>query len=114
MNAICERLVGTLPRDAGPFGIVRQLLEPVVVACDGEEREALLAGAAALAKPVLYRLTGSTVHPGRCQSAASHSAWRFAARSRTFRDGRISGLGGCKIASQAGRGQDGNAWPRSP
>ena len=35
-----------------PFGIVRQLLEPVV-ASDVEEREALLAGAAALAEPVL-------------------------------------------------------------
>src|SRR6266540_3922016 len=37
-----------------PFGIVRQLLEPAVVACDADEREALLAGAAALAKPVLF------------------------------------------------------------
>jgi DNA-binding NarL/FixJ family response regulator len=37
-----------------PFGIVRQLLEPVVVACDPQERDALLAGAAALAKPVLF------------------------------------------------------------
>jgi DNA-binding CsgD family transcriptional regulator len=37
-----------------PFGIVRQLLEPAVVAGDPEERAALLAGAAALAKPVLF------------------------------------------------------------
>ena len=44
---------GELEREL-PFGIVRQLLEPVVVACDAEEREALLAGAAALAKPVLF------------------------------------------------------------
>jgi predicted ATPase len=44
---------GELEREL-PFGIVRQLLEPVVVACDPEEREALLAGAAALAKPVLF------------------------------------------------------------
>ena len=44
---------GELERDL-PFGIVRQLLEPVVVAYDVEEREALLAGAAALAKPVLF------------------------------------------------------------
>ncbi len=36
-----------------PFGIVRQLLEAVVVASHAGEREALLAGAAALAKPVL-------------------------------------------------------------
>jgi DNA-binding CsgD family transcriptional regulator/Flp pilus assembly protein TadD len=44
---------GELERDL-PFGIVRQLLEPVVVAYDVEEREALLTGAAALAKPVLF------------------------------------------------------------
>jgi DNA-binding CsgD family transcriptional regulator len=44
---------GELEREL-PFGIVRQLLEPVVIACDAEEREALLAGAAALAKPVLF------------------------------------------------------------
>jgi DNA-binding CsgD family transcriptional regulator len=37
-----------------PFGVVRQLLEPVVVASDNEERGTLLAGAAALAKPVLF------------------------------------------------------------
>jgi DNA-binding CsgD family transcriptional regulator len=44
---------GELERDL-PFGIVRQLLEPAVVASDPEERESLLAGAAALAKPVLF------------------------------------------------------------
>jgi DNA-binding CsgD family transcriptional regulator len=44
---------GELEREL-PFGIVRQLLEPVVVASDADEREALLAGAAALAKPVLF------------------------------------------------------------
>jgi DNA-binding CsgD family transcriptional regulator len=44
---------GELERDL-PFGIVRQLLEPVVVASDTEEREALLAGAAGLAKSVLF------------------------------------------------------------
>jgi DNA-binding CsgD family transcriptional regulator len=44
---------GELEREL-PFGIVRQLLEPVVMACDPEERAALLAGAAALAKPVLF------------------------------------------------------------
>jgi DNA-binding CsgD family transcriptional regulator len=44
---------GELEREL-PFGIVRQLLEPVLAACGGEDREALLAGAAALAKPVLF------------------------------------------------------------
>ncbi len=44
---------GELEREL-PFGIVRQLLEPVVVACGPQQREALLAGAAALAKPVLF------------------------------------------------------------
>jgi predicted ATPase len=42
---------GQLEREL-PFGIVRQLLEPVV-ATDPVEREVLLAGAAALAQPVL-------------------------------------------------------------
>ena len=42
---------GELEREL-PFGIVRQLLEPVV-ATDPAEREVLLAGAAALAEPVL-------------------------------------------------------------
>jgi DNA-binding CsgD family transcriptional regulator len=37
-----------------PFGVVRQLLEPVVVGSSADERELLLAGAAALAKPVLF------------------------------------------------------------
>jgi DNA-binding CsgD family transcriptional regulator/Flp pilus assembly protein TadD len=44
---------GELEREL-PFGIVRQLLEPVVMACDPAERAALLGGAAALAKPVLF------------------------------------------------------------
>ena len=44
---------GELEREL-PFGIVRQLLESVVVAADADEREALLAGAAALARPVLF------------------------------------------------------------
>ena len=44
---------GELERDL-PFGIVRQLLEPALAASDVEAREALLAGAAALAKPVLF------------------------------------------------------------
>ena len=50
---------GELERDL-PFGIVRQLLEPVVVAADTEEREALLAGAAALANSVLFAVDPET------------------------------------------------------
>jgi len=34
---------------AFPFGIVRQLLEPLLAAADQEQRDALLAGAGALA-----------------------------------------------------------------
>jgi DNA-binding CsgD family transcriptional regulator len=41
-----------LERDL-PFGVVRQLLEPVLAAAAPEEREALLAGSAALATPAL-------------------------------------------------------------
>jgi predicted ATPase len=44
---------GELEREL-PFGIVRQLLEPMMMACDPGERAALLSGAAALAKPVLF------------------------------------------------------------
>src|SRR5262249_47015800 len=36
-----------------PFGIVRQLLEPVLAAVQEDERRALVAGAAALAQPTL-------------------------------------------------------------
>jgi hypothetical protein len=41
-----------------PFGIVRQLLEPVVLGADAADRRALLADAAALAAPVLLALDG--------------------------------------------------------
>ena len=44
---------GELEREL-PFGVVRQLLEQVVVGAGADERELLLAGAAALAKPVLF------------------------------------------------------------
>jgi DNA-binding CsgD family transcriptional regulator len=44
---------GELEREL-PFGVVRQLLEQAVVGSSAEERELLLAGAAALAKPVLF------------------------------------------------------------
>jgi DNA-binding CsgD family transcriptional regulator len=43
---------GELEREL-PFGVVRQLLESVVAGSSPDERELLLAGAAALAKPVL-------------------------------------------------------------
>jgi DNA-binding CsgD family transcriptional regulator len=43
---------GELEREF-PFGVVRQLLEPVLAAADQAERGTLLAGAAALAEPVL-------------------------------------------------------------
>jgi predicted ATPase len=44
---------GELEREL-PFGVVRQLLEPVVAGSSAAERELLLAGAAALARPVLF------------------------------------------------------------
>ena len=44
---------GELEREL-PFGVVRQLLEPIVAAAGDDERDALLAGAAALARPVLF------------------------------------------------------------
>jgi hypothetical protein len=43
---------GELEREL-PFGIVRQLLEVPLVSAGDDERRELLAGAAALAKPVL-------------------------------------------------------------
>lgn len=43
---------GELERD-DPFGIVRQWLEPALMAADGAQRERLLEGAARLAEPVL-------------------------------------------------------------
>jgi hypothetical protein len=52
--------------------------------------------------------------PACRQSAASKLASRSMACWRMCGDGRISGLGGCKIASWPGPGQSGNAWPRSP
>ena len=66
----------------------------------------------AATQPILP--SSGRMHPGSCQSAASQSPSWSAARSRTCMDGRISGLGGCKIASPADRGQGGKAWPRSP
>jgi DNA-binding CsgD family transcriptional regulator len=55
---------GELEREF-PFGVVRQLLEPVLVAADPHERAALLTGAAALAEPVLsYDDRGGNAEPG--------------------------------------------------
>src|SRR5918911_1747311 len=48
---------GELEREL-PFGTARQLLEPVLVGASPAEREALLAGAAALAEPVLLASDG--------------------------------------------------------
>jgi DNA-binding CsgD family transcriptional regulator len=50
---VLSALGGELEREL-PFGIVRQLLEPAVSGYDRKEREALFAGAAGLAKPVLF------------------------------------------------------------
>jgi DNA-binding CsgD family transcriptional regulator len=50
-------LGGELEREF-PFGIVRQLLEPLLAEADASEREVLLAGAAALAEPVLLSHEG--------------------------------------------------------
>jgi DNA-binding CsgD family transcriptional regulator len=50
---VLSALGGELEREL-PFGIVRQLLEPVVAGYEGTEREALFAGAAGLARPVLF------------------------------------------------------------
>jgi AAA ATPase domain len=56
------RVVGALGSELErefPFGVVRQLLEPVLAAAGGVEREGLLAGAAALAEPVLLGSGGA-------------------------------------------------------
>jgi DNA-binding CsgD family transcriptional regulator len=50
---VLSALGGELEREL-PFGIVRQLLEPVVAGYEGKERDALFAGAAGLARPVLF------------------------------------------------------------
>jgi len=50
---VLSALGGELEREL-PFGIVRQLLEPAVAGYEEKEREALFAGAAGLARPVLF------------------------------------------------------------
>ena len=50
---VLSALGGELEREL-PFGIVRQLLEPVVAGYREKERETLFSGAAALARPVLF------------------------------------------------------------
>ena len=55
-----------------PFGVVRQLLEPVLAGASGERRARLLRGAARLAEPVL----GAAV-PGGEESAPAQSLEQF-------------------------------------
>ena len=64
---------------AFPFGIVRQLLEPLLAAADDEQREALLAGAGALAGPVLSQiLTNAAFEP---PLTALHGLYWFTANA---------------------------------
>jgi hypothetical protein len=52
---------GSEREQAYPFGVVRQLLEPVVVAASDDRRRALFTGAAALAQPVFDRSSDGEV-----------------------------------------------------
>jgi DNA-binding CsgD family transcriptional regulator len=61
-----------------PFGVVRQLLEPVLVAASAVERDELFAGAAALAAPVLAEPASDVDEPGPA-SAAFHGLYWFTA-----------------------------------
>ena len=62
-----------------PFGIVRQLLEPLLAAADADERAALLAGAGALAGPVLSQIqTDAAFEP---PLAALHGLYWFTANA---------------------------------
>ena len=64
---------------AFPFGIVRQLLEPLLAAADQEQREALLAGAGALAGPVLSQIqTNAAFEP---PLTALHGLYWFTANA---------------------------------
>ena len=64
---------------AFPFGIVRQLLEPLLAAADEEQREALLAGAGALAGPVLSQIqTNAAFEP---PLTALHGLYWFTANA---------------------------------
>jgi hypothetical protein len=57
---------------AFPFGVVRQLFEPVLMAADSDARAALLTGAATLAEPVL---TGSGESNTETEFAALHGLY---------------------------------------
>ncbi|MFL6049403.1 MAG: ATP-binding protein [Gaiellales bacterium] len=62
-----------------PFGIVRQLLEPLLAAADEQQREALLAGAGALAGPVLSQIqTNAAFEPAL---TALHGLYWFTANA---------------------------------
>ena len=68
---------------AFPFGIVRQLLEPLLAAADEQEREALLAGAGALAGPVLSQIqTNAAFEP---PLTALHGLYWFTANAAAQR-----------------------------
>ena len=68
---------------AFPFGIVRQLLEPLLAAADEQERDALLAGAGALAGPVLSQIqTNAAFEP---PLTALHGLYWFTANAAAQR-----------------------------
>ena len=68
---------------AFPFGIVRQLLEPLLATAGEEEREALLAGAGALAGPVLSQIqTNAAFEP---PLTALHGLYWFTANAAAQR-----------------------------
>ena len=73
---------GELEREF-PFGIARQLLEPVVVAADPGERARLLAGAAALAEPVVIGPAGGDAV--EASFAALHGLYWLAANVASVR-----------------------------
>ena len=68
-----------------PFGVVRQLFEPVLA--DGRERERLLAGAAASAAPVFEALAPPGAGPGDGSFAALHGLYWLA--TNLAEDGRL-------------------------
>ena len=70
---------GELERDF-PFGVVRQLLEPVVVGAGAAERATLLEGAAGLAEPVLRVLTSPALRAAVVSAARADALARFGMR----------------------------------
>jgi DNA-binding CsgD family transcriptional regulator len=73
MNALLAR-GGELERDFG-FGIVRQLLEPVLSRAAPDERESLLAGAAGLSEPVFATRPGEGEDAGDPTHAVLHGLY---------------------------------------